>query len=550
MTAFKRNQNTLALGAILLAGFAIRLLLFIQPYTINPDGVLYIQQAQALALHDFKAVTACGLTFVSTYPLLVAMAHGLVHDWLFSARLISLIFGTLTLVPIFLTANLFFNRRISSVVCLVYAMIPAMVTGSVAVIRDPTCWFFMTTGIYLVLAATREERPAWLMVTGSFAFILAMLTRIETGILLAATLLYLCLSPTTKRWQMLTFFLLPPLIFSMVVGLTMLIANFDTTNYLRIKSLTYRLSNPFDVILYPYRMVRNALQIQIAATDNFTMQSFLIEARRGMWFLAIGAILNRFLEAFFYPYALLAIIGLRRIGREISSTPQIQYFLIMYIAVLAVLYQNTFTSWVIEYRYLMMLIIPCLQLVGYGLEELTRLATRIFHTEERIVIFIIGFLVFFAALPKNSTFPQHDDDLYKAAGEIIARAETTGSKLNLSYTSVAAQPQVAFYANQVNDSTFYKTNWRKIGYDINQNSTFTSADTLAVHLRKNSIPYFLWEDTYLPQSIKELRGQIFASGQFKKLGRWQKKNGGELLLFEVIQPMHQTPPVNSQLQRI
>ncbi|MDH4319751.1 MAG: hypothetical protein OEV64_15320, partial [Desulfobulbaceae bacterium] len=75
-------------------------------------------------------------------------------------------------------------------------------------------------------------------------------------------------------------------------------------------------------------------------------------------------------------------------------------------------------------------------------------------------------------------------------------------------------------------------------------------DTLAVHLRKNSIPYFLWEDTYLPQSIKELRGQIFASGQFKKLGRWQKKNGGELLLFEVIQPMHQTPPVNSQLQRI
>ena len=540
----------MALGAILLTGFAIRLFLFIQPYTINPDGVLYIQQAQAIAQHDFKAVTACGLSFVSTYPLLIAVAHAFVNDWLFSARIISLIFGTLTLAPIFLTASLFFNRRISAVVCLVYAMIPTMVSRSVDVVRDPTCWFFVATGIYLVLAANREERPARLMVAGSIAFILAMLTRIEAGILLMATLLYLCTLRTSKRWNMIFFFLLPPFAISMVAGLTMLVSNRDIASYLRLKSLSHRLSSPIEVILGPYSMIRKALQGQIAATDNFTMQSFLFEARRGMWFLAIGTLLNRFLEAFFYPYALLALIGFRRIGKEIRRTPQILYFLILYIAVLAVLYQNTFTSWVTEYRYLMMLIIPCLLLVGYGLEELTRLVSRIFHTEEKTAIIVMGLLVFCAALPKNTTFPQHDDELYKAAGEIIAHTETTGSKLNLSYTSVAAQPQVAFYANKDNDTTFYKTNWRSVGYNKSLKSTFASANEFADHLRKESTPYFLWEDTFLPVCIKQLREQIFASNQFKELGRWQQKNGGEMHLFRVMQPIDPTTPVNSQLQRM
>ena len=90
---------------VILTGLGLRLWVYLHTVIVNPDGALYIHQAMALYFKNWNSLKTCGLTFLSSYPVLIAGGYYLVHDWILSARLISLFFGTAMLVPLYLIRN-------------------------------------------------------------------------------------------------------------------------------------------------------------------------------------------------------------------------------------------------------------------------------------------------------------------------------------------------------------------------------------------------------------------------------------------------------------
>jgi len=90
---------------VILTGLGLRLWFCLHSAIINLDGTIYIHQAMALYFRDWNSLKTCGLSFFSSYPVLIAGGYYLVHDWILSARLISLFFGTAMLVPLYLIRN-------------------------------------------------------------------------------------------------------------------------------------------------------------------------------------------------------------------------------------------------------------------------------------------------------------------------------------------------------------------------------------------------------------------------------------------------------------
>lgn len=503
----------------------IRLQLFLNPYSINPDGVYYIQQAQAIYFHDFKKVTACGLTFVSIYPIAIAFVQSVLNDWLLSAKIVSLVFGTITVIPVFFTAKLFFDKHIAILVGLVYAVIPSMVSRSIDVVRDPVYWFFFAMAIYWTIKSCGKGRQAIGVVIASIFFVLASLTRVEASVAWVASGIYIA----AKHRRMLVPFLVPVLILSLVACVIYLILDINISSYVRVSELLSRINGP----ILTYNELRDTLQNQINESNNFVLRSFLGEARRGVWILAIGVLVNRFFEAYFYPYAGVVLVGLIGIGGKIKADVRVQYFVVLYVAGLCLLYHVTNTNWVMEYRYMAIVVIPCLLLLGYGLEEVVSVLVSFFKIKREHAVLFVGVVVFLVSAPKNFKHEVSADMLYREAGEIVARNES-GAKEVLSFSSLPAQLLVSFYANRKNDSSFYKRNWYLEGYGKDFKPTFAALADFVGYMQKRSILYFLWEENNLPETIKSLRNEMFLSPHFLEVGRWQHKEAGEMRLFRVI----------------
>jgi hypothetical protein len=82
-------------------GFVIRLFCFQYTAVINPDGAIYIHQARAIYYGLYDSLTTCGMSYVSIYPIFIAGAYAILADWVIAAKSVSLIFGTMTLVPLY-----------------------------------------------------------------------------------------------------------------------------------------------------------------------------------------------------------------------------------------------------------------------------------------------------------------------------------------------------------------------------------------------------------------------------------------------------------------
>ena len=86
--------------------FLLKLFLFFTDAVINSDGVLYLQAAQMIA--EGRLIQSLSLYPMPAYPILIALVHTVVPDWILAAKLLSLVTAATITVPIyFLTALLF-----------------------------------------------------------------------------------------------------------------------------------------------------------------------------------------------------------------------------------------------------------------------------------------------------------------------------------------------------------------------------------------------------------------------------------------------------------
>ncbi|MCX5881983.1 MAG: glycosyltransferase family 39 protein [Deltaproteobacteria bacterium] len=355
---------------VILTGLGLRLWVGLHTVIINPDGALYIHQAMALYFKNWSSLKTCVPPFVSSYPVLIAGGYYLIHDWILSARLISLFFGTALLVPLYLMLKEWVREDSAILGLLVFAVTPVLVSNSVELVRDPICWFFLCAGTFAVIRQATTHSP-WLLLVASLCFLAAMWARNEAALFMAVTLGHLCFQGNRRTINILIFLspLLAILFFS-IAGL--MISGLSFNDLHRGHEIVRQFIEP----IRQYQHLAESLKDLAWSSPNPLMEFFLPEARNLIWLIAFGTLLNRFLEAFFYPFVVFYIIGLSGIHHKIRSDSRLLYLANLRVSGLALLYMHTLQTWMLYYRFFGIVMIPSAILCAFGMERLLEILPR------------------------------------------------------------------------------------------------------------------------------------------------------------------------------
>ena len=129
-----------------ISAFIIRYV-FANAQIIAPDGILYIEVAKDVLAGNFQRISGYG--FLNLYSFLIALFQMIFHDWEFSGKMVSVVFGSLTIIPLFLLIRGLFNEKVAIVSTLFYIVHPRFVEYSSDVSGNQHIWFFSVFAIWL-----------------------------------------------------------------------------------------------------------------------------------------------------------------------------------------------------------------------------------------------------------------------------------------------------------------------------------------------------------------------------------------------------------------
>lgn len=179
-----RKRDVLLLLGCLLLALVIRLIAA-HDVVVVADEYLYCNQAQAMRHGNYGDLDCFvppkpgwGLAQGILYPQLMALLSYIVPDYERAGRFISVLMGTLTILPLWLLGSQLYGRRAAHFSALLWALHPLHVQWSTAVYRDATyCCLVTAYGFFLWEAMQR--RQARFYFGAGLTWALAYMTRPE-----------------------------------------------------------------------------------------------------------------------------------------------------------------------------------------------------------------------------------------------------------------------------------------------------------------------------------------------------------------------------------
>ena len=517
-----KNHLSREIFFVVLLGFVIRLFACQYTFIVNPDGILYINQAKAMYYGQWENLTSCGLSYLSNYSILIAGAYTIFHNWIIAARSVSFLFGFATLIPLYFLLKRFFDKQVSALGTLIFALVPVLVGRSADVVRGPLCWFFLVLGLSLFISQINKKNHLYLLFS-SLSFLMATWARIEAILFFIVSGFYILAVRQEKKIEKLAIFFAPVVIVTMFCISETIIFGVSVNDFHRANEILDKFSGP----IVQYRKLETSLTELIIHQRDGILKFFLPEARNCVWLIALGTILNRSLEAFFYPFFLVFAIGLGGIWGRIKKDRRVLYFSLLAISGLVLLYLHTLQRWMIYYRFMAIVIFPCAIFVGFGLEKIIRFLRSRFGLRQSAALSIVSLLILVSALPKNLQPRGADKLVFRQIGELIAERE--GNDQAVVVASSSQIPKwVSFYANLnykgESCGQLYDNSWGKITNDYGQ---------FVRHLRQRGVRYFLWEETHWPQEKFDFINRLDPK-DFTEVGCWHHPSIGRMILFKVI----------------
>jgi 4-amino-4-deoxy-L-arabinose transferase-like glycosyltransferase len=479
---------------------------------------------------NWSSLKTCGLTFLSPYPVLIAGGYCLIHDWIFSARLVSLFFGTAMLGPIYLMLKEWVREDSAILGLLVFAVTPVLVSNSAELVRDPISWFFLCAGTVAVIRQAKAHSP-WLLLVASLCFLAAIWARIEAVLFPAITLGYLLCCRNNRRAINILIFLSPLLVIVVFSFAGMMISGLSFNDLHRGHEVAEKLIEP----IRQYQQLAESLKNLVWSSPNPYMAFFLPEARNLIWLIALGTMLNRFLESFFYPFVVFYIIGLSGIHRKIRSDSRLLYLAILTASGLALLYMHTLQTWLLYYRFFGIVMIPCAIFCAFGMEKLLDILPRRVNVQPATVFWVILVLIIGVSLPKNLKSPDPDKTVFIQIGEAVFQHRPASSSLiggESSGVRIASsrhtQMWISFYASLHLPGTppcpLDPVNcWESFPDD---------PDQFYGRLRQNKQNFVLWEEKNWPFHSFTLSDPADIK-TYTELGRWYHRDTGNMILYAV-----------------
>jgi 4-amino-4-deoxy-L-arabinose transferase-like glycosyltransferase len=167
------------------------------PEVIYSDGIEYIRATKQIISGNWTGSKAPPL-----YPVLIALTSRLIPNFELAGIWISVIFGTLAIIPVFYLGKNFFNKRVGILSALLVVVHPFLYLSSGSVLTEAVYHFLLPTAVLFSWKAFNEGR-LWNILLFSLFTTLAYLTRPEAiGYLFVFTFWVLFIPPPHegRRW--------------------------------------------------------------------------------------------------------------------------------------------------------------------------------------------------------------------------------------------------------------------------------------------------------------------------------------------------------------
>ena len=514
------RADVTALALILILGLAVRLFAWHQTGILNSDGTVYIQQARAIYFGLWDAVTSCTIRYPYINTFFIAAFYAVFGNWVTAATVVSVFFGTLSLIPLFYLARNFFSTGIAFLVALIHAVNPMLVDGSVDIVRDPLFWFLVLVGLHL-LTHRKGQTTAGLLLS-SCTFILATWTRVESVVFILITPVYLWLDGQERPWRRIATFLSPiALLLLAGIGGQWLIHPERIDTY-RLAEIPARLTRAFS----QYEQLRSTLRGMTLLPPPGLSQEFLNNLQSNVWFLGFGVIIQNALETFFYPFVLLYLLGLGNLRKRIAADRRVLCPVLALPVALLLLYLFVFLDWQMENRWLALALFPSFLFLGFGLERVIAWMQAKFNLKKGMALALIALLALAFTLPKDMKPRGEDKVVYRQIGESIATREGNMKKIEIM-TVGAASRWILFFANlhfrgaPCPDEFYDYFGW--IGHDY---GSFVEA------MKKQGMKYLVWEERNWPAGSFDFINSPHER-DFVRLGAWSHPDTGRIILFRL-----------------
>jgi 4-amino-4-deoxy-L-arabinose transferase-like glycosyltransferase len=168
----RRNRWKL-LSFLIALSFFLRVFLIVYPEPIHNDGTEYVHHAEEVLAGNWTGGDSNPL-----YPVLIVLAYPLVKNYELAGILVSIIFGTLLILPVFYLGKIIFNEKVGMISALITAVHPFLHRYSGYVLTESTYLFFVTTSVLFGWCAFSQGRFQHIFLFSLFTS-LAYLTKPE-----------------------------------------------------------------------------------------------------------------------------------------------------------------------------------------------------------------------------------------------------------------------------------------------------------------------------------------------------------------------------------
>ena len=241
---------------LLVSAFLLRLPFVFYPEVIRNDGIEYLRQAISISSGDWTTGKAPPF-----YPALIALAHLLIRDPEIAAILISVIFSSLLVVPLFYLGKEIFDERVGILSALIVVVHPFLNSYSGSVLTESTYYFLVAMISLVGWYAFRLGRARETVLFGCLVA-LAYLTRPEgIGFLMVFCLWILFVNPPDRKrkWTKRTGIVLLALFsFLMLSSPYLLQIRKETGRWGITKKFAINLTNTYSGLINTYRGLDNA----------------------------------------------------------------------------------------------------------------------------------------------------------------------------------------------------------------------------------------------------------------------------------------------------
>ncbi|MGQ9648014.1 MAG: ArnT family glycosyltransferase, partial [Thermodesulfobacteriota bacterium] len=350
---------------LVIAALIPRIIVLLQPQIITNDGVLYVRMAKLFAEGKYAGTPG---SYFNLYPFLIFLVQKVIGDWELSGQLISLVLGTLAVIPVFLLGRSLYGERISWLSAIFYITLPNLLKFDAQVIRDPTLWFFILVTMWLVWEGNQKKQPL-LFALASLSGGLGALTRVEGFVVWTALAFYIAFkktvsTPIKRKILSLSLFvlifpvLISPILFSFEKTESgMAIGEMTSFSLAFIKAHAGTVLRPQDPI--------DILGEKVYSTLPTISRDALELASRHRIVLAIFEVIYKFFKSANLLIILVLLGFWKRRKEGFSPSDKFLLYIFSILFVMSLFY--TRQIYYFSTRHGLTLVLPCLFFVGHGL---------------------------------------------------------------------------------------------------------------------------------------------------------------------------------------